>query len=112
MLDRLASGGIFPVIMVTLLAFGYARVFDAKRPVYFGIGIAFVAVILDSQLLPAHATFRVAIAGNLLSIGTVLVWALPFLAYGSVIILVCSLATIVPVRRALRVQPTEALRVE
>lgn len=85
MLDRLASGGIFSVIMVTLLAFGYARVFDAKRPVYIGVGIVFVAIILGSQLLPAHTTFRVAIARNLLSIGTVLVWALPFLAYGSVI---------------------------
>jgi predicted permease len=35
---------------------------------------------------------------------------IPILAYGSVILLVCSVATIIPVRRALRVQPNEALR--
>ncbi len=37
---------------------------------------------------------------------------IPVLGYGSVIILVCSIATVEPVRRALRVQPTEALRVD
>lgn len=85
MLDRLASGGLFPVIMVMLLAFGYARVFDAKRGVYIGIGVGAIAIVGASQLLPAQAVFRVAITGNLMSIATTLVWAIPFLAYGGLI---------------------------
>lgn len=81
MLDRLASGGIFTVVVIALLALGYARVFDAKRQVYIGIGVAVCVAILGSQLLPADNLFRMAIAGNLGFIGKVLAWSSPVLLY-------------------------------
>lgn len=85
MLDRLASGGIFTVIIVALLALGYARVFDAKRQVYIGIGVAVCVTILGSQILPAENLFRMTIVGNLRFIATVLAWSSPILLYALLI---------------------------
>ena len=85
MLDRLASGGIFTVIVIAMLALGYARVFDAKRRVYITIGVAVCVVVLGSQLLPAENVFRMAIAGNLGFIGKALAWSSPVLLYALLI---------------------------
>jgi putative ABC transport system permease protein len=39
-------------------------------------------------------------------------WGLPIAGYGVVMLLVCMLAALVPTRRALSVEPTEALRAD
>ena len=85
MLDRLASGGIYTVAVIALMALGYARVFDAKRWIYVGISVAVLVAILCSQILPTESLFRIAIAGNLGFIGKVLAWSSPVLLYALLI---------------------------
>ena len=85
MLDRLASGGLTSVILIALLALGYARVLDAPRRVYIGIGLVVLLTIIGSQFLPTGHIFRVRIAGSFAFMGRALIWVSPILAYALVI---------------------------
>ena len=85
MLDRLASGGLITVLLVVLLALGYARVLDAPRRVYFGIAVAFVLTIIGSQFLPDGHIFRTRIAGSFGFFGRILLWTSPVIAYALII---------------------------
>ncbi len=60
------SGGIWSICIMAGLAFGYARVFNAKRWVHFIIiGIA-VALVLISQILPQGHVFRQSVRQDLI----------------------------------------------
>lgn len=85
MLDRLASGGLFTVIPIALMALGYARVFDAPRKIYIVIAAIFALTIICSQFLPSTHIFRITVAENLLDLGKFLIWLLPVLGYGLLI---------------------------
>lgn len=85
MLERLASGGLFTVFVIALIAAGYARVFRAKRPVYLGIFGLSAFTILGSQFLPDAYIFRIRIHDSLVFWGWALVWSSPVMAYASLI---------------------------
>ena len=85
MLDRLASGGLTSVILIALLALGYARVLDAPRRVYIGIGLGVLLAIIGSQFLPAGNIFRTSIADSFAFMGRAIIWISPILAYALVI---------------------------
>ena len=79
-----------------------------RRPlIQVGIGVS-VGGVLIALAVEALARSEMSNAGNGLSFG---VFA-QLIAYGTVMFAVCLLACIVPTRRALGVQPTEALRAE
>ena len=85
MLDRLASGGLVTVLLITLLALGYARVLNAPRKTYYGIALLVVFAIVGSQLLPTDNIFRTRISGSFAYIGRIMLWTSPVLAYGLLI---------------------------
>ena len=85
MLDRLASGGLVTVLLITLLALGYARVLNAPRKVYYGIALLFVCTIIGSQFLPSGNIFRTRMSDSFASIGLTLLCVSPVLAYGLLI---------------------------
>lgn len=85
MLDRLASGGLVTVILITFLALGYARVLNAPRSVYIGIAVLVVLTIIGSQFLPQGHIFRIRIADSFGFWGRALLWVSPILAYGLII---------------------------
>lgn len=85
MLDRLVSGGLVTVLLITFLALGYARVFDAPRRVYVGIAALVVLTIIGSQFLPSDNIFRIRIADSFGFGGRVLLWTSPIIVYGSLI---------------------------
>jgi ABC-type antimicrobial peptide transport system permease subunit len=79
-----------------------------RRPlIQVGIGVA-VGALLIALATEALAHTEMSNAGTGMSVGT----AVQILAYGSLMFGVCLLACIVPTRRALSVEPTEALRAE
>ena len=82
MLDRLASGGLVTVLLITFLALGYARVLDAPRQVYIGIAVLAGLIIIGSQFLPSGNIFRVRIADSFGFGGRILLWLSPVIAYG------------------------------
>lgn len=85
MLDRLASGGLITVIVVVLMALGYARVLDAPRQVYIGIAAGFFMAVIGSQFLPEGNIFRMRIADSFGLFGRILLWASPVIAYALLI---------------------------
>jgi len=85
MLDRLASGGLVTVLLITFLALGYARVLNAPRQVYIGIAVLVVLTITGSQFLPSGNIFRIRIADSFGFGGRVLLWTFPGIAYGLLI---------------------------
>ncbi len=85
MLDRLASGGLVTVLLITFLALGYARVLNAPRRVYIGIAVLVVLTIIGSQFLPSENIFRIRIADSFGFGGRVLLWMSPIIAYGLLI---------------------------
>ncbi|OUS05613.1 hypothetical protein A9Q96_10385 [Rhodobacterales bacterium 52_120_T64] len=85
MLDRLASGGLVTVLLITFLALGYARVLNAPRRVYIGIATLVSLTIIGSQFLPAGNIFRIRIADSFGFGVRVLLWTSPIIAYGLVI---------------------------
>ena len=85
MLDRLASGGLVTVLLITLLALGYARVLDAPRRVYFGIAVLVVLTVVGSQFLPSGNIFRIRIANSFGFGGRFLLWTAPVIGYGLLI---------------------------
>ena len=82
MLDRLASGGLLTVLLITFLALGYARVLNAPRRVYIGIAVLVGLTIVGSQFLPSGNIFRVRIADSFGFGGRALLWLSPVIAYG------------------------------
>ncbi len=85
MLDRLASGGLVTVLLITFLALGYARVLNAPRWAYIGIAASAVLVVIGSQFLPTENIFRIRIADSLGFAGRVLLWTSPVIGYGLLI---------------------------
>ncbi len=85
MLERLASGGLVTVILIALLALGYARVLRAPRLVYTGIAVLVVLTIIGSQFLPSENVFRNKIADSFGFGGRFLLWSSPVIAYGVLI---------------------------
>jgi len=85
MLDRLASGGLITVLLITFLALGYARVLNAPRLVYVGIAVLFVLTIIGSQFLPSGNIFRIRIADSFSFWGRALLWSSPIAGYGLLI---------------------------
>ena len=85
MLNRLASGGLISVLAITLLALGYARVFNANRRVYIGIAAAVGIALIGSQFLAPEHIFRIRIADSFAFMGHVLIWASPILIYAFII---------------------------
>jgi ABC-type antimicrobial peptide transport system permease subunit len=74
-----------------------------------GVAVGFVLVALAALVIPGHkpdTAFR--LNPGALSLGQYALLA----AYAALMVGVCMLACVVPTRRALRVQPSEALRVE
>lgn len=85
MLDRLASGGLITVIVILLMALGYARVLDAPRQVYIGIAVTLFMTIIGSQFLPEGNIFRLRIADSFGLFGRILLWVSPVIAYALLI---------------------------
>ena len=85
MLDRLASGGLVTVLLITFLALGYARVLNAPRRVYIGIAVLVLLTIIGSQFLPSGNIFRVRIADSFGFGGRALLWMSPVFGYGLLI---------------------------
>ncbi|MGE4610326.1 MAG: hypothetical protein AAED33_02795 [Paracoccaceae bacterium] len=85
MLDRLASGGLVTVLLITFLLLGYARVLRAPRKVYIGIAVLAMFAVVGSQFLPQGHIFRVKIAGSFGFWGRALLWAAPVFVYGLLI---------------------------
>lgn len=85
MLDRLASGGLVTVILITLLALGYTRVLRASRKIYLMVAALVVVAIVGSQFLPTGNIFRDSIAEDFTHIGIALLWISPVLVYGLLI---------------------------
>ena len=85
MLDRLAFGGLVTVLLITLLALGYARVLNAPRRVYVGIAVFVGLTIIGSQLLPSGNIFRIRIADSFGFWGRFLLWMSPVIGYGLLI---------------------------
>ena len=85
MLERLASGGLVTVLLIALLALGYARVLNAPRKIYIGIALLVGFAIIGSQFLPTDNIFRTGISGNFAYIGRILLWTSPVMAYGLLI---------------------------
>jgi len=79
-----------------------------RRPlIQVGIGVS-VGGILIALAAEALVHSEMSNAGNGLSLGLVA----QLVAYGSLMFAVCLIACVVPTRRALSVEPTEALRAE
>ncbi|PCJ75062.1 MAG: hypothetical protein COA53_07020 [Rhodobacteraceae bacterium] len=85
MLERLASGGLVTVLLITFLALGYARVLRAPRWVYTGISMLVVVTIIGSQFLPSENIFRIRIADSFGFGGRFMLWSSPVIAYGVLI---------------------------
>ena len=85
MLDRLAFGGLVTVLLITLLALGYARVLNAPRRVYVGIAVLVGLTIIGSQFLPSGNIFRIRIADSFGFWGRFLLWMSPVIGYGLLI---------------------------
>ncbi|MHA1129074.1 MAG: hypothetical protein ACTSRN_09020 [Alphaproteobacteria bacterium] len=85
MLDRLASGGLVTVLLITFLALGYARVLNAPRRVYIVIAVLVVLTIIGSQFLPTENIFRIRIADSFGFGARALLWMTPAIGYGLLI---------------------------
>lgn len=85
MLDRLASGGIITVLLITALALGYNKVLIGPKWAIKAIPALAIVVIFGALLLPEKSAFHAAIKGDLLFIFWALIWASPIIIYGVLI---------------------------
>ncbi|MGB0497250.1 MAG: GNAT family N-acetyltransferase [Rubricella sp.] len=81
MLNGLAAGGLLSVMILTGIAWGFARVFDAGRRVERAVLALGLAVLPLSQLLPAGNVFRERIADSLAAFGVVMAILAPLIGY-------------------------------
>lgn len=79
------AGGLVSICVIAVLMVGYARVFNVRRYVYFGILLLVVLTAAISQILPAAHLFRISVSEDLHTLFWVSYIALPVAIYSLLI---------------------------